>query len=69
LKGTLLDSASINSWGLEIPTGRGNRMMIYPRWESRAQWIEPIRRRQRKKSKMGIEKKQYRMDLKGMRVT
>jgi hypothetical protein len=31
-------------------------MVIYPRWGSRAQWIEPIRRRWRKKSKLGIEK-------------
>jgi hypothetical protein len=31
-------------------------MMIYPRWGSRAQWIEPIRRRQRKKSKLRIKK-------------
>jgi hypothetical protein len=31
-------------------------MVIYPRWGSRARWIEPIRRRQSKKSKVGIEK-------------
>jgi hypothetical protein len=30
--------------------------MIYPRWESKVQWIEPIRRRQRKKSNLGIKK-------------
>jgi hypothetical protein len=31
-------------------------MMIYPQWESKAQWMEPVRKRQRKKSEMGIEK-------------
>jgi hypothetical protein len=31
-------------------------MMIYPRWESKARWIEPIKKRQKKKSKVGIEK-------------
>jgi hypothetical protein len=31
-------------------------MMVYPQWESKAQWIKPIKKRQKKKSKMGIEK-------------
>jgi hypothetical protein len=42
--------------GRRFPQVRGIRMMIYPQWESKARWIEPIKKRQKKKSKMGIEK-------------
>jgi hypothetical protein len=31
-------------------------MMIYPRWESKARWIAPIKKRRKKKSKMGVGK-------------
>jgi hypothetical protein len=41
--------ASMNSRGSEIPTGMR-------KWESKARWIEPIKKRQKRKSKVGIEK-------------
>jgi hypothetical protein len=42
--------------GQRFPQDRGNRMMIYPRWESIARWIAPIKKRRKKKSKMGVGK-------------
>jgi hypothetical protein len=31
-------------------------MVICPQCESKSRWLEPIKKRQKKKSKMGIEK-------------
>jgi hypothetical protein len=30
--------------------------MICPRWESKAWWIAPIKKRRKEKSKVGVEK-------------
>jgi hypothetical protein len=47
LKGILLDSASINSRGSVLSCSQ---------CESRARWIAPIKKKRKKKSKVGIGK-------------
>jgi hypothetical protein len=56
LKGILLDSASINSRGSEIPTSLRKYDYDLSSMGIKSSVIEPIRKRQRKKSKVGIEK-------------
>jgi hypothetical protein len=46
----------MNSEGSEIPTGRGNKMLIDPRRESRFRQLGPIKNkiRQKEKFEMGF---------------
>jgi hypothetical protein len=39
----------MKSRGSEVPTGPKRRMVIYPQWESKSRWLEPIKEKAEEK--------------------